>query len=216
MTHEMGSTALWLMLLLGAYHGINPGMGWLFAVALGMQEQKGSAVARALVPIAVGHALSIGIVVVTAAFLGMALPHEVIRYSVAALLFGLGIFSLVRHYHPRWVRMQVGFRDLTVWSFLMATAHGAGLMLLPVLLGSRTVEAAEHMAGHHHTSAAASPLAALLATAVHTTAYLAVTGLIAWVVYSKFGLTILRKAWLNLDAVWAAALVVTSGMTLLM
>jgi len=216
MTHEMGSTALWLMLLLGAYHGINPGMGWLFEVALGMQEQKGSSVARALVPIAVGHALSIGIVVVTAAFLGMALPHEVIRYSVAALLFGLGIFSLVRHYHPRWVRMQVGFRDLTVWSFLMATAHGAGLMLLPVLLGSRTVEAAEHMAGHHHTSAAASPLAALLATAVHTTAYLAVTGLIAWVVYSKFGLTILRKAWLNLDAVWAAALVVTSGMTLLM
>ena len=215
MTHEMGSTALWLMLLLGAYHGINPGMGWLFAVALGMQEQKGTAVARALVPIALGHALSIGIVVVTAAFLGMALPREAIRYSVAALLFGLGIVSLLRHYHPRWVRMQVGFRDLTLWSFLMATAHGAGLMLLPVLLGSGTVEAADHLAGHHHTAAAASPLAALLATAVHTSAYLAVTGLIAWVVYSKFGLAILRKAWLNLDAVWAAALVVTSVVTLL-
>jgi hypothetical protein len=216
MTHEMGSTALWLMLLLGAYHGINPGMGWLFAVALGMQEQKGSAVARALVPIALGHVLSIGIVVVTAAFLGMALPREAIRYCVATLLFGLGIFSLVRHYHPRWVRMQVGFRDLTVWSFLMASAHGAGLMLLPVLLASRTVEAADHMAGHHHTSAAASPLAALLATAVHTIAYLAVTGLIAWAVYSKFGLAILRKAWLNLNLAWAAALVVTSVITLLM
>jgi hypothetical protein len=216
MTHEMGSTALWLMLFLGAYHGINPAMGWLFAVALGMQEQKGSAVARALVPIALGHALSIGIVVVTAAFLGMALPRESIRYSVAALLFGLGIFSLVRHHHPRWVRMQVGFRDLTVWSFLMATAHGAGLMLLPVLLGGGTVEAADHMAGQHHTSAAASPLAALLATAVHTIAYLAVTGLIAWVVYSKFGLAILRKAWLNLNQAWAAALVVTSVATLLM
>ena len=203
------------MLLLGAYHGINPGMGWLFAVALGMQEQKGSAVARALVPIALGHALSIGIVVVTAAFLGMALPQEAIRYSVAALLFGLGVFSLVRHYHPRWIRMRVGFRDLTVWSFLMASAHGAGLMLLPVLLGSRTVEAADHMAGHHHTSAAASPLAALVATAVHTIAYLAVTGLIAWVVYSKCGLAILRKAWLNLNLVWAAALVVTSVVTLL-
>ena len=216
MTHEMGSTTLWLMLLLGAYHGINPGMGWLFAVALGMQQQKGSAVAKALVPIALGHALSIGIVVVAAAFLGMALPQEAIRYSIAALLFGLGISSLVRHYHPRWVRMQVGFRDLTVWSFLMATAHGAGLMLLPVLLGSRTVEAADHMAIHHHTSAAASPLAVLLATAVHTIAYLAVTGLIAWVVYSKFGLAILRKAWFNLDAVWAAALVVTSVVTLLL
>jgi hypothetical protein len=216
MTHEMGSTALWLMLLLGAYHGINPGMGWLFAVALGMQEQKGSAVARALVPIALGHALSIGIVVVTAAFLGMALPREAIRYSVAALLFGLGIFSLLRHYHPRWVRMQVGFRDLTIWSFLVATAHGAGLMLLPVLLGSGTVEAGDHMAVHHHTSAAASPFVALLATAVHTIGYLAVTGLTAWVVYSKFGLAILRKAWINLNLLWAAALVVTSVITLLM
>ena len=123
MTHaEMGSTALWLMLLLGAYHGINPGMGWLFAVALGMQEQKGRAVARALVPIALGHALAIGIVVLAAAFLGMALPREAIRYPVAALLFGLGIYSLVRHHHPRWVRMQVGFRDLT----LMVVSDGIG------------------------------------------------------------------------------------------
>src|SRR6202158_95079 len=217
MTHAgLTPTVLWLMLLLGAYHGINPGMGWLFAVALGMQEQKGSAVARALVPIALGHALSIGSVVLAAAFLGMALPPEAIRYPVAALLFGLGISSLVRHYHPRWVRMQVGFRDWTVWSFLMASAHGAGLMLLPVLLGSRTVEAADHLAGHHHTSAATNPLAAMLATAVHTIGYLAVTGLIAWVVYSKFGLAILSQAWLHLNLVWHAGLVVTSVVTLLM
>jgi len=217
MTHaEMGSTALWLMLLLGAYHGINPGMGWLFAVALGMQEQKGSAVAKALVPIALGHALAIGGVVMAAAFLGMAVPLDAVRYPLAAILFGLGIFSLIGHYHPRWVRMRVGFRDLTVWSFLMASAHGAGLMLLPVLLSSRTVAAADHMAGHHDMSAAASPLAALLATAVHTAAYLAVTGIIAWVVFSKLGLAILRKAWLNLNLVWAAALVVTSVVTLLM
>lgn len=215
MTHaEVGSTALWLMLLLGAYHGINPGMGWLFAVALGMQEKKGSAVARALVPIAFGHALAIGGVVLAAAFLGMALPHGAIRYLVAALLFGLGIYSLVRQRHPRWVRMQVGFRDLMVWSFLVASAHGAGLMVLPVLLGSSTVKAAEQMAGFHHTAAAGSPVAALLATAVHTTAFLAVTGLVAWVVYSKLGLAILRKAWLNLNLVWAAALVVTSLVTL--
>jgi hypothetical protein len=217
MTHaEMGSTALWLMLLLGAYHGMNPGMGWLFAVALGMQERKGSAVARALVPIAFGHALAVGIVVLAAAFLGMALPREAIRYPVAALLLGLGICSLVRHYHPRWVRMQVGFRDLTLWSCLMASAHGAGLMVVPVLLGSSTVEAAGQMAGHHHTAAAAGPLAALLATAVHTTAYLAVTGLIAWVVYSKLGLGILRKAWLNLNLVWAVALVITGLVTIVM
>jgi hypothetical protein len=217
MTHaEVCLTALWLMLLLGAYHGINPGMGWLFAVALGMQERKGSAVGRALVPIALGHALAIGSVVIPAAFLGMALPREAIRYPVAAILFGLGIFSLIRHCHPRWIRMQVGFRDLTIWSFLMASAHGAGLMVVPVLLGSSTVEAANRMAGNHHTSAAVSPLAALLATVIHTTAYLAVTGLIAWVVYSNLGLAVLRKAWFNLNLIWAAALVVTGLVTLLM
>ncbi len=215
MTHAgPTSTMLWLMVLLGAYHGINPGMGWLFAVALGMQEQKGSAVARALVPIGVGHAVAIGIVVLAAALLGMALPLMAIRYSVAALLVSLGIYSLVGHRHPRWVRMQVGFRDLTVWSFLMASAHGAGLMVLPVLLGSSTVEAADQMAGHHHVAAAGSPLVGMLATVVHTAAYLAVTGILAWVVYRKLGLALLRKTWFNFNLVWGAALVATGLCTL--
>jgi hypothetical protein len=217
MTHAgLTSTTLWLMLLLGAYHGLNPGMGWLFAVALGMQEQKGSAVAKSLVPIALGHALAIGIVVLIAALLGMTLPLVVIRYFVAAVLVGLGIFCLVRHQHPRWVRMQVGFRDLTVWSFLMASAHGAGLMVVPVLLGGATVEAQGGIAGHHHMPPAASPLAGMLATGVHTLAYLAVTALIAWVVYRKLGLALLRKAWFNFDFVWASALVATGLVTLLM
>jgi hypothetical protein len=214
MTHVgLTSTMLWLMVLLGAYHGINPGMGWLFAVALGMQEPKGKAVARALVPIAVGHAMAIGIVVFAAALLGFALPLTAIRYSVAALLIGLGIYSLVGHRHPRWVRMQVGFRDLTVWSFLMASAHGAGLMVVPVLLGSSTVEAADQMIGHH---VATGPLAGLLATMVHTTAYLAVMGILAWVVYRKFGLALLRKTWFNFNLVWGAALVATGLFTILL
>jgi hypothetical protein len=216
MTHAgLNSTMLWLVLLLGAYHGLNPGMGWLFAVALGMQEQKGSAVARSLLPIAIGHTAAIGSVVLTAAFLGMTLPLVAIRYSVAAILVGLGIFCLVRHQHPRWVRMQVGFRDLTVWSFLMASAHGAGLMVVPVLLGSNTVEAQVRMAGHNHISPAVSPLAGIIATGVHTIAYLAVTGLVAWVVYRKLGLALLRKAWFNFDLVWAAALVATGLVTFL-
>jgi hypothetical protein len=216
MTHAgLTPTALWMLLLLGAYHGINPAMGWLFAVAVGMQERKGSAVARSLVPIAVGHALAIGSVVLTTAFLGMTLPVIVIRYFVAAVLIGLGIYCLVRHQHPRWVRMKVSFRDLTVWSFLMASAHGAGLMVVPVLLGSNTVEARGPMAGPNDLSPTASPLAAMLATSVHTIAYLAVTGLLAWVVYRKLGLALLRKAWLNFDLVWAAALVATGLVTLL-
>ncbi|HEV2395642.1 MAG TPA: hypothetical protein VGS27_01705 [Candidatus Sulfotelmatobacter sp.] len=212
---ELSSTALWLMLLLGAYHGINPGMGWLFAVALGMQEQKGSAVAKSLVPIALGHALAIGSVVMVAAFLGRALPLLTIRYCVATLLLGLGIFSLVRHWHPRWVRMRVGFRDLTAWSFLMASAHGAGLMVLPLLLGSSTVEAHAHMAGHSHMSSTSSPLAGIVATGVHTAGYLAVTGLVAWVFYRKLGLALLRKTWFNFNFVWGAALVGTGLFTLL-
>jgi hypothetical protein len=215
MTHAaLTSMMLWLMVLLGAYHGLNPGMGWLFAVALGMQEQKGSAVARALVPIGVGHAVAIGIVVLAAALLGMALPLMAIRYCVATLLVGLGIHCLVGHRHPRWVRMQVGFRDLTTWSFLMATAHGAGLMVLPVLLGGSTVEAVNQMAGHHHVVTATGPLVGMLATVVHTAAYLAVTGILAWVVYRRFGLALLRKTWFNFNLVWGAALVATGLCTL--
>jgi len=216
MTHAgLTSTTFWLVLLLGAYHGLNPGMGWLFAVALGMQEQKGSAVARSLVPIALGHALAIASVVLAAALVGMTLPLAVLRYSVAAILVGLGIYCLARHHHPRWVRMQVGFRDLTVWSFLMAAAHGAGLMVVPVLLASSTVEAQGQMTGHHHLPASASPFAAMLATGVHTLAYLAVTGLVAGVVYRKFGLALLRKTWFNFDLLWGVALVVTGLVTLL-
>jgi hypothetical protein len=216
MTHAgLTSTALWMMLLLGAYHGINPGMGWLFAVALGMQEQKSSAIVRSLIPIAIGHALAIGSVLLTAVALGMTLPLAAIRYSVAVILVGLGIHFLVRHQHPRWVRMQVSFRDLTVWSFLMASAHGAGLMVVPVLFRSSTVEAQSQMAGHNHMAPVASPPAAMLATGVHTIAYLAVTGLLAWVVYRKVGLAILRKAWFNFDLIWAVALVATGLVTLL-
>lgn len=211
----MTATALWLVVLLGAFHGLNPAMGWLFAVALGMQEQKGSAVARSLVPIAAGHAAAIGSVVLAAAFLGMTLPLVVIRFFVAAILVGLGIYCLVRHRHPRWVRMQVGFRDLVVWSFLMASAHGAGLMVVPVLLSIDKVEAQGRMADHHHVAPTIGLSAAILATAIHTIAYLVVTGLVAWVVYRKLGLALLRKAWFNFDLVWAAALVATGLGTLL-
>src|SRR5712671_1607202 len=192
------STALWLMFLLGAYHGLNPGMGWLFAVALGMQEQKGSAVARSLVPIALGHALAIGGVVLVAAFLGMTLPLVVIRYSVAAILGSLGIYCLVQHHHPRWVRMQVGFRDLTVWSFLMASAHGAGLMVVPVLLSGPHA---------HHMAAAQGATSGVWATLIHTLGYFTVTATAALLVYQKFGLAMLRRSWINLDLIWAIALV---------
>jgi hypothetical protein len=215
---ELGAAAIWLMLLLGAYHGLNPAMGWLFAVALGLQEQRPATVVRSLVPIALGHALAVGGAVAIAALLGVSLPLAVVRCIVAALLIGLGVFFLVKHRHPRWVRMQVGFGDLTLWSFLMATAHGAGLMVVPVLLRGGTAQAYGGMAGsdHAHLAVAASPLAGFFATAVHTTGYLAVTGLIACTVYCKVGLGVLRKAWFNVDQLWAVALIMTGVITFLM
>ena len=227
---DVSSPALWVMLLLGAYHGLNPGMGWLFAVALGLQAQKGGAVARALPPMALGHALAIAVVVLAAVLLGAALPLAALRVVVGGVLIGLGAFWLVRHRHPRWVRMQVGFGDLTLWSFLVASAHGAGVMVVPVLLGSSPgsppcvlctvgwsqVHAAGHLAGHHHAPAAGGAIAGLLATGVHTAGYLAVSGLVAWVVYRKLGLALLRKAWFNVDLLWAGALVVSGVITLVM
>jgi hypothetical protein len=212
---DPGASSFWLMLLLGAYHGVNPGMGWLFAVALGMQERNGAAVSRAIVPIAIGHTLAIGSVVLLAVAIGTALPPEALRYSVAAILIALGIHRLIRHRHPRWVRMRVGFRDLTVWSFLMASAHGAGLMVVPVILGSSAVEAAAHATSHLHIDGI-DPITALVATGVHAIGYLAVTGSVAWVIYRKLGLALLRHAWLNLDLIWALALTMTGAITLTM
>src|SRR5215467_1984629 len=216
--NDPSAAAIWILLLLGAYHGLNPGMGWLFAVALGMQEQKSRTVALSLLPIALGHGLAVGGAVAVALLLGVSLPLPLLRNLMAAILVVLGLVFLWKHWHPRWVRMQVGFGDLTLWSFLMATAHGAGLMVVPVLLGAGTAQADGGGPGHTHLAASAlyHPLAGLLATTVHTAGYLAVTGLIAWIVYSKVGLAVLRKAWFNLDLLWAAALVVSGVVTLLM
>ena len=200
------------LFLLGAYHGINPGMGWLFAVALGMQERTSRAVWRALGPITVGHALAIGVVVALAGLVQAVLPFRSLKIGVAVILFAFGVYRLLRHRHPRYGGMQVGFGDLTIWSFLMASAHGAGLMVLPVLfrVSGGGMEEHSHSAMHHfQMSAFGGATTDLTAVLVHTLGYLVVTGVVAWVVYAKLGLALLRKAWLNLDLIWAAALVAT-------
>src|SRR5512134_1905250 len=146
MTTEM--TTSWATLLaLGAFHGINPGMGWLFAVALGMQERRRGAVLWALLPLGAGHALSVAGAVAAALALGSVIPIGVLRGSVAAVLVSLGVLRFFRHQHPRWAGMRVGMRGLTVWSFLMGTAHGAGLMVVPVILGLSMAGGAGHL--HH-------------------------------------------------------------------
>jgi len=199
------------MVALGAYHGINPGMGWLFAVALGMQQRRVQGVWRALPPIALGHALAVGVVVAAAALAGVVMPLDVLKTVVAAMLITVGCYRLWRHRHPRYGGMQVNFRDLTVWSFLMAFAHGAGLMLLPwvMTMPADVVAAGGAHAGHAMSMSAAPASAGLTAVGIHTAAYLGVTTAAALFVYSRLGLAFLRSAWLNLDWVWAGALVVT-------
>lgn len=201
------------LFLLGAYHGINPAMGWLFAVALGLQKQNDRAVWWALLPIAGGHVLAIGAVLLLAVVAGAVLPLQVVRIGVVVLLVGFGVFRVVSRKHPRFGGMQVGFRDLTIWSFLMACAHGAGLMLLPILLGMSGAAGSQH---DGHGMAFPGVGTELFAVAVHTLGYLLFTGAIAWVVYKKLGLAVLRKAWLNLDFVWATALIATAGLMLLL
>jgi hypothetical protein len=196
------------MILLGAYHGINPGMGWLFAVALGMQHGTARGVWRALPPIALGHAIAVGGVVAAAGFARLVLPVSTLQVVVAALLMTLGLYRLWSHRHPRFGGMQAGFRDLTVWSCLMASAHGAGLMVLPLVMpASATLLAA---GGDHAAHAAAAGIdVAIAAVALHTVAYFTVMALTAWVVYRKLGLGLLRKAWFNVDWLWAGVLLVT-------
>ena len=216
----------WLALIaLGAYHGLNPAMGWLFAVSLGLQEGRREAVLKAFWPIALGHALAVTLVVVAVLALQVVVPLEVLRYLAAGTLITFGLYKLIRRKHPRWVGMRVGFRDLTLWSFIMASAHGAGLMLVPVLLklsgtmhemGHEAHEAHEHW-GHSVHLFLTNPeaLTDLAAVAVHTLSMFAVMAVVALLVYDRLGLMILKRTWFNVDLLWAGALVGTGVITLL-
>ena len=216
----MSETWPWLALaLLGAYHGLNPAMGWLFAVALGLQERRRGAVLQALPPIALGHAVSILLVVLVVGVAQIVVPFDALRYACAGVLILFGLYKLFRRKHPRWVGMRVGFRDLVAWSFLMSSAHGAGLMLVPVLLGLSEATQVPHDQADHaaHTGITNSTivLADLAAVGLHTLAMFAVMGAIAIVVYEKLGVMILKRTWFNLDLLWAGALMGAGVITVL-
>jgi hypothetical protein len=208
----------WLTLFgLGAFHGLNPAMGWLFAVGLGLQEQKRIAVLRALPPIALGHALSIGIIIAAVLLARVTVPPFALKIAAAAILFAFGLYRLFRSRHPNWVGMRVGFGDLTLWSFIMASAHGAGLMLIPLFLKSPPPPLAPHtgpMVLHKHPTGGLefanfnTPSLLAGSITIHTFGYLLVTGLVAILVYEKLGVDILRRAWFNVDVFWMLALMI--------
>lgn len=212
----MTAAAPWL-LALGAFHGMNPGMGWLFAVARGMQEGRRVEVWRSLLPLGAGHTLAVGAAILCVTVLGDWISPEYLRLAVAAILITLGGRRLVRHRHPRLGGMRVGMVGLTVWSFLMATAHGAGIMLAPVLIGNASAMHNAHLHDAHgaRVISLGGIQVALAATALHTAGYLLVSALVAAVVYEKVGLRFLRTRWFNLDLLWALALIATGALTLI-
>jgi hypothetical protein len=216
------------MMAFGAYHGLNPGMGWLFALSVGLQRRSDRAIWSSLLPIAAGHASSLALVAVLVFVSAHYISTSMLQITTALILIGFGIYKVFNYYrHPRWVGMQVGTRDLTWWSFLMATAHGAGLMIAPLILtmalpcvetdASSTAMAGEHshMAMAHTDVAMGADLGIVLGILMHTLAMLAVMALVAWSVYKKFGLRILRSHWINFDLIWAAALIIAGVVALL-
>jgi hypothetical protein len=200
----MSNLSPWLVLIgLGAFHGLNPAMGWLFAVALGLYRQSRKAVLVALIPIALGHAAAIAVVVYAVIVLGMAIEAEKFRILSGVLLIAWGVYHLCYgHRHRMRIGLSTGLLGLFAWSFVMATAHGAGMMLIPVLMPLQ--QAGEQA---HHMPVTSSLWIASLAVLVHSLAMLITTGTVALVVYEWVGVDFLRRGWINLDLVWTAALI---------
>src|SRR5829696_1170150 len=193
-------------------------MGWLFAVSRGMQERSRQAVLRSLVPIAIGHELALVVVAVVVLATAEVVDAGALRIGAAGALLAFGIFRFVKpRAHPRWTTMRVNGRELTLWSFLMSSAHGAGLILAPVLVGVGGAAAAS-AGGHDHSPLAVASSATLLTSAagllLHVAAMLLVMAVIAVVVYEKLGVAVLRRAWINTDQLWAGSFVVAAGITL--
>ena len=179
-----------------------------------MQERRRGAVLWALVPLAAGHALAVTGAVAAALAIGAVIPIGWLRWPLSGVLVSLGVLRCFRHRHPRWAGMRVSMSRLALWSFLMATAHGAGLMVLPVFVSMSMAHEGGHT--HHMAASAAGAGTALLATGLHALGYLAVTAFIALLVFEKLGVGILRRAWINLDVIWAAALMATGALTLML
>ena len=199
---------------LGIFHGFNPAMGWLFATAIGFQEGRGAAVLRALPPLAAGHALSVAVVVAAAGGARVIVPTSILRVAGALLLLAFASFLLVRRMHrPRGMGMRATPRELALWSFVMSTAHGSGLMLLPLLLAADSGRGNPGLHTRHHiTDAGAGD--GLLMLAVHSAAMLAALGAAALLAYYVVGVGFLRRAWINLDVLWIGALVLAAVATL--
>lgn len=213
---EWTTAGLWLAVVAsGLYHGVNPGMGWPLAVSAGLMGRSGRDVAAALVPLAAGHLLAMVAILLPFAMMTVLADWErEIRLGASAAVVAFGLFRLFVRRHPR-ALARIRPTQLALWSFAIATAHGAGLMLLPIYLG--LCSAAEFDAAHRASSVlmAGSTGMALLVSLAHTVSMVAAGGLIAFLVYAWLGLRFLSRSWFNLDAVWAGSLILIGAIGLL-
>lgn len=212
----MNLAPLVTLVVLGAYHGLNPAMGWLFAVSRGMQEGSRRGVLRSLLPIAIGHELALIVVAAVVLLAAEVIDPEALHIAAAVVLFSFGIFRFVKpRAHPRWTKMRVNNRELTLWSFLMSSAHGAGLIIAPVLIGIGSASAASDPEDHVPATADVASFAVSgVGLVLHVAAMIAVMAVIAVVVYEKLGVAVLKKAWLNTDQLWASVFIVAAIITL--
>ena len=207
------TAGLWLAVVAsGLYHGVNPGMGWPLAVSAGLMEKSPRALLLALWPLSVGHLLAILMMLLPfALLLALAQWQREIQAAAALLVIGYGVFLLLRRRHPR-ALARIPPTQLGLWSFAIAIAHGAGLMLVPIYLGLCGTTARAHEA--------AGPLVeanlgmAMLVAVVHVVATIAAGGCLAWLVYRYLGLKFVSRSWFNLDASWAASLVLVGAVAL--
>lgn len=199
---------------LGTFHGLNPAMGWLFAVALGLYRRSRRVVMLSLIPISLGHAIAAACVLITGLSLGAVLDHRILSRTSGLVLIGWAVWHAWRGHRMRSrVGMQAGFLGLAGWSFLMAAAHGAGLMLIPALLpmcsglaGGATSSAMALTSSNLVSGFAGVATIAGAALLVHTVAMLITTAVISIVVFDRIGVACLRTKWVNVDLLWTASL----------
>jgi hypothetical protein len=208
-----GATALWLTVIAsGVYHGVNPGMGWPLAVSAGLMGKGRRDLIASLGPLGAGHFLAMaGILAPFAVMTALVSRQHEIRTAAGLLVIAAGAYLLVARRHPRFL-VRIKPTQLALWSFAVATAHGAGLMLLPIYLG--IYAAGEQAAGRHQAAAALMRVnlgTAIAVSIVHATAMIVSGGIVAFVVYEWLGLKFISKSWFNLDVVWALSLILVGA-----
>ena len=213
----MTTTALWWAVIFsGIYHGVNPGMGWPLAVSAALFERKKSAMIKASAMLATGHFLAMIVILLPFSMMYFLVNNErEIRLGAGVLVIAMGIYLLINRRHPK-ILARIHPAKLGLWSFLAATAHGAGLMLVPIYLGiCGLLVLGESVSGTGHAAAqvlmSSNIVTAFLVAATHTFAMTFAGAAIALLVYNWFGLKFISKSWFNLDLIWAFSLIIVGA-----